>query len=201
MLNNSIENLIQELAEKQFCVANNVLSPEACDNLSMDLEEHYRDGVFKQASIGRGAGLQVQSRIRGDSTYWLDEKAPTSKQEAFFAFMQQLQKSLNENFYIGVKELEAHYALYPPGTGYEKHIDQHAGTSHRKITFILYLNKDWRSEYGGELLVFDPKNPEILLHKIEPTWGRLVLFRSEIFPHQVASCTQDRKSLTGWFRS
>lgn len=201
MLNNSIENLLTQLAKNQLVIDDSALPTALCENLLIDLETLYQEKAFRSALIGRGNATQVQKQIRGDLTYWLDDQAANLAQHAFFQWMQLLTQVLNESLYIGINHFEAHYAIYQQGAGYDRHIDQHAGTTQRKITFILYLNKDWRPDFGGELLIYDPENPNMLLQKIEPLFGRLVLFRSEVFQHEVTASTQTRKSLTGWFRS
>ena len=52
--------------------------------------------------------------------------------------------------------------------------------STRKLTFVLYLNECWS---GGQLRVFIPTNsPENYLD-IDPSFGRLVVFRRWIHFH------------------
>ena len=201
MLNISIDTLINQLADNSLAVSDEAFPKHLSELLLQDLDRLHQVGAFQQAAIGRGGSLQVQKQIRGDQTYWLDENPDSQTQKDFLDFMRELQKKLNESFFIGLQEIEAHYALYPPGAGYDKHIDQHAHTAYRKITFILYLNPQWQPGDGGELLIFDPQNPEQVLTQIQPLFGRFILFRSEVFPHQVATSGRDRKSLTGWLRA
>lgn len=116
------------------------------------------------------------------------------------AALTEIQQKLNRHFYLALKRYEAHFAFYPPGSGYEKHIDNHRGSGARKITFILYLNEQWQSDHGGELSIYQPNSPDHQIAKVQPQIGNFILFRSDLFPHQVEKSFQNRLSVTGWFR-
>ena len=47
---------------------------------------------------------------------------------------------------------------------------------HRRINILLYLNKDWKPEYNGELELWD-KSMTNCCHSIPPIFNRLVMFR------------------------
>jgi Rps23 Pro-64 3,4-dihydroxylase Tpa1-like proline 4-hydroxylase len=47
---------------------------------------------------------------------------------------------------------------------------------HRRINILLYLNKDWKPEYNGELELWN-KDMNKCFMKIPPIFNRLVLFR------------------------
>jgi hypothetical protein len=80
----------------------------------------------------------------------------------------------------------------------------------RQLTCLFYLNKDWEPEDGGQLRVFTPTGAFIegggnLFnfwgcngYDIEPLFGRLVIFRSEIVEHAVLPCHRERMALTLW---
>ncbi len=44
---------------------------------------------------------------------------------------------------------------------------------HRRVNALLYLNEDWRSEWGGQLELWDDDGPAV---KVEPEIGTLVVF-------------------------
>ena len=46
---------------------------------------------------------------------------------------------------------------------------------HRRINLLLYLNKDWKSEWGGELELWE-KDMSKSAHSIEPIFNRAVIF-------------------------
>jgi SM-20-related protein len=185
----------QAFGEKGYLVIDSWLAPAQLIKTYAEFDELFRSGKFKKAQITQTAS---QSGItRGDWTCWLDSSTPS------FA---QIEKELlhwipllNETFFCNVTSLEAHMAHYPPGPGYEKHLDQPKGKENRKITFVLYLNPQWSPQDGGELCLYDKSGQ--LLEKISPLGGRMVLFRSDLFPHEVLPCLRARRSLTGWFRN
>ena len=193
--------MLEEIATKNYAVSDSFWPQSLCEGLSQDLTRLREENLLRPAGIGRGQSKQHQARIRGDSIAWLSDEGETPAQTEFLLGMEKLRQELNQNFFLGLKRFESHFAWYPPGAGYEKHLDQHIGTTARQITFVLYLNSDWKKSDGGELALFDPAEPEKILTKIEPLFGRFVLFRSEIFPHSVLASFADRRSLTGWFRN
>jgi len=70
----------------------------------------------------------------------------------------------------------------------------------RVITALLYFNHDWKEEDGGYLRLYRPeegREEEVLLD-IEPLAGRLVLFESERFFHEVLPTYRSRWALSAW---
>jgi SM-20-related protein len=114
-------------------------------------------------------------------------------------FLDQLKKKLNESFYLGIKQFETHLAVYPPDAFYQKHKDRFEQDSSRVFTFILYLNLDWKKEWGGELLLYNEDHQ--LLEEIIPKPGTLVCFLPEMFPHEVLPSKRERRSFTGWMHN
>jgi SM-20-related protein len=92
-------------------------------------------------------------------------------------------------------DLECHYAIYPPGTHYRRHLDRSPAGAERVVSLVLYLNEDWNPADGGELKLYT--EPGVL---IVPSGGTLVLFVSESLEHEVLPTRAVRLSLTGWFR-
>lgn len=189
----ALEGMLEELAQKNWAVSKSVFSLDFCRSLAHECQNLSKEGHLNKASIGRGSTKTVRKEIRGDFILWLDE-------HPFLESLEVIRQKLNEFFFLGLKRVEAHFAFYPPGTGYEKHIDNHRGLSHRKITFVLYLNENWQKSHGGELSLYNPEKDDERIAQIEPTLGTLILFRSDLFPHQVEKSTTNRQSLTGWFR-
>ena len=91
-----------------------------------------------------------------------------------------------------------HYAWYPPGAGYARHVDQPRGSGQRRVSLALYLNRRWGAADGGELEIVDDLGSVPRL--IEPAAGRLVFFSPTGREHEVMPTRRDRLSLTGWFR-
>ncbi|MFM7726822.1 MAG: 2OG-Fe(II) oxygenase, partial [Flavobacteriales bacterium] len=98
------------------------------------------------------------------------------------------------NFYLGIQDFECHYAHYPPGSFYKKHVDRHKNGSPRRVSSVLYLNTDWLEQDGGELRIY---SDEEAFRTILPQLGTLALFLSEL-EHEVITTSRDRMSITGW---
>ena len=69
--------------------------------------------------------------------------------------LEQLRLELNREAFLGLFELELHYAWYPPGAGYARHVDQPRGGTQRQVSLVLYLNAEWQPLAGGALRIFD----------------------------------------------
>lgn len=196
-----IDLLLHELAEKGWVAVSNIFPSNLIEALAQECLQLQSEGALQAAAIGVEKKPQLNHHIRGDSTYWLEEKSLSPDQTIFFDYLKELQEQLNRAFYIGIQRVESHFAIYPPTARYAKHMDTPPGQQNRKITFVLYLNRQWQKSHGGQLSLFKPEDGEELLTQIEPQFGNFVLFRSDLFPHQVELCGCDRLSLTGWFRS
>jgi SM-20-related protein len=109
-----------------------------------------------------------------------------------------LRLELNAHALLGLFELELHYAWYPPGAGYERHVDQPQGRVQRLVSLVLYLNEGWAPEAGGELRIFDAAGGH---RDIAPVAGRLVCFLTPGREHAVLPTQRDRLSVSGWFRA
>ncbi len=79
-----------------------------------------RDGALTAAAVGRGTARGERPEIRGDRTHWLDGDAPAPAEVALLARLESLRRAVNESLFLGLVELEAHYALYPPGAAYAR---------------------------------------------------------------------------------
>lgn len=193
--------MFEELATQSWSSSSLIFPKAFCEALALECQNLASQGLLTLAAVGHGSTKTNRTDIRGDFTRWLteDDVSPLSQQTQ--RALSQILNALNQAFYLGLQRHEAHFAYYPPGAGYEKHIDNHRGSGARKITFILYLNENWQKDHGGELSIFDPQNPDCRIAQVEPRLGTFVLFRSELFPHQVEKSFQPRRSLTGWFRN
>ena len=152
---------------------------------------------FHAAQVGRGAAKQQIGSIRGDVINWLD--AGNSTDQAYLAWMEELRLGLNAALYLGLFDYESHYAIYDKGNGYAKHSDVLQGKKNRILTTVLYLNEDWQASNGGELLIFEPTGNTVIA-TVNPTFGTMIIFLSEFFPHEVLVSHSTRRSIAGWFR-
>ena len=97
---------------------------------------------------------------------------------------------------MGLWTLEAHYALYPPGGVYKKHLDRFSTDDLRTISIVLYLNESWVKEDGGELKLYIEKESEVV---VAPSGATLVCFLSDTVEHEVLPARRARRSVAGWF--
>ena len=152
---------------------------------------------FHAAQIGRAAAKQQISSIRGDVIDWLD--VGNSTDQAYLACMEELRLGLNAALFLGLFDFESHYAIYGSGDGYAKHSDVLQGKKNRILSTVLYLNEDWHACDGGELVVFEATGKTVVA-TVNPTFGTMIIFLSEFFPHEVLTSRATRRSIAGWFR-
>ncbi len=174
--------------------------PERVQELIDCAAQRRAAGEFGPARIGaaRVGGELAERRedIRGDWTCWLVPPWRPAEQQLLLAF-EQLRLELNRQALLGLFELELHYAWYPPGAGYARHLDQPRGYAERQVSVILYLNPHWTAEAGGVLRLFGDAEQH---RDIEPLAGRLVYFLSAGREHAVLPTQAERLSVSGWFR-
>lgn len=174
----------------QFLSAAEVRRLQKCAN------DRQSRGDFAAARIGSHASAQRHETVRGDFTCWLREPFYRAE-KVLLDRLEDLRLELNREAYLGLFDLELHYALYPPGAAYAQHVDQPHGTTHRKVSLVLYLNADWAPADGGALRFHD-SNTQVL--DIEPLGGRFVCFLTPGREHQVLPARRERLSISGWFR-
>lgn len=192
----SFNQAFDALATDHYAVIPQFLTLTMREALLAELLQLQAQGLFHQASVGRGVGQTRQAHIRGDSICWLENHFTIGGQ--YLALMEQLRQQLNTDFYLGLRSYEAHYAHYQAGSVYQRHVDRHRDNNARVVTTVCYLNDDWPTEAGGQLKLYNP-NHELLLEQT-PTGGSLVLFMSADMPHEVLAANRSRFSIAGWFR-
>lgn len=196
----SLNEFFDDYTLQGWAFADHIFTADFLQNLVSECQKQQALGLFNKASIGHQSSKKIDAQIRGDFTLWLDDIPLSEPVSVFKQFLNEFRLLIAQELFVSLKRVESHFAFYPPGTNYAKHIDNHKGSGARKITFILYLNENWQKGHGGELTLFSPHDENQVLHTLEPLMGRFVLFRSELFPHQVETSLAPRLSLTGWFR-
>lgn len=196
-----LEKLFLSLEQNNYAVSDEVVDATLAQRLFEECQKSWQGGAFQEASIGRGTEKTRQENIRGDSILWLNSEHADAASSQFLQWAAEFRRALNERYFLGLQREEFHFARYPVGTGYQKHLDQHRGQNHRKISLVLYLNPSWSPQDGGELQLFTAEDDSVGAEKVLPQSARLVIFRSDLIPHEVLPCFQIRWSLTGWFRT
>ncbi|ELC3157551.1 2OG-Fe(II) oxygenase [Vibrio harveyi] len=171
------------------------------DFISQEEVAELRDCIpddWKKARIGRNDDVTRIETIRSDKIQWLkrDMGAPVAY---FLDKMEEIRLEANRHFFLGLFEYEAHFAKYEKGDFYQKHLDCFKGNENRRLTTVFYMNESWSEEDAGELVVYDLNDNKIAT--IPPRSGRLFVFLSEQFPHEVLPTNAERFSIAGWFRT
>lgn len=190
-------DISDNLAEKGWAVSDDLFTTEFLQNLAQEEFYLFREGKFKQAGIGKGMEHKIVSEIRSDYVHWLDEENLSELQQQFWQNMQELKQFLNREFFLGLKEMEFHFAVYPEGSFYKKHLDRFQRDSGRTISCVLYLNKNWQESDGGQLRIYNNKT----YNDVNPVFGRFVCFKSNEIEHEVLPTKKQRYSITGWMKN
>ena len=194
----TFEHIANTLYQQGWCVLPNALPKDLCQALyerATDLQS------YTLAGVGRHQAQVIDNNIRSDKIHWIESGQSTD--DHWLTWMSALQQALNRRLYLGLFSYESHYAHYAPGKFYQKHVDSFKGQANRILSTVCYLNPQWQSTDGGELILYsstEANEPERQLAKVSPQQGTLVIFLSEEFPHEVLPARADRYSIAGWFR-
>lgn len=192
--------LLEGLRDKGWFACPELVPPEIADSLREQVLLHQQSQSLKPAEIGRGAQKQARPEIRGDSILWIDFEKPTELEKTFVVWLESFKSFLNENLHLGLRTQELHYAAYPAGTGYQKHKDCFEKTDDRVLSFVLYLNKEWSPDFGGQIVIYNEQNPDQKDAEILPIFPQCVVFLSANISHEVLFTKQVRISVTGWLK-
>lgn len=206
-----IHNLIDTLAEQQYCVIDQFLAPAIVSALRQCAHAQHQQGHMHLAGTSQAA--MTNANLRGDHIVWLEENDPQPAVQQYLAALRQVQSAVNRALMMGLQTFETHFAMYPPGSvGYATHIDQfrqhreEVTPGGRMLSSVLYLNETWPADAGGALRLYLEEHAQRPTREakhidIAPIGGRLVLFLSGRFWHEVLPATLPRASVTGWFKT
>jgi SM-20-related protein len=196
------EQIIQDIGWKKFSIIDDFFSPEIVSHLRQSLLNKHEENRFKKAAIGNRINELIVKSIRGDHILWIDERTANTAESLFFNQINDLVSYLNKTCFMGILQKEFHYALYPKGTFYKRHIDTFQNDDRRKLSFVCYLNtEDWKPENGGELVLYLGEKGMEAEKIIYPFPGRIVIFESQIIEHEVKPVEIERFSITGWLKT
>lgn len=172
-----------------------LIDAELVAELLAEARRAYGQGDFHRGAVGSGAGRAVRPQIRSDEIWWL--AAHNSPALARLAgTLEALRLVLNRELQLGLFDHEAHFARYAPGAFYARHLDQPAISRLRILSAALYLNPDWLETQGGAMRLYVGAGQVV---DVLPRAGRLAIFLSDRFEHEVLPATRERWSLTIWF--
>lgn len=191
----SEKKIIDALLEQGYGIFENLVPDSLLQEL-LQFCRHTLPESFHSAGIGRQQNYNINTNIRSDKIFWLTPDLPITQK--YNEWLEPIRLAINSQLYLGLFDYECHFAQYPIGANYAKHLDSFQGKSNRMVSTILYLNETWEEENGGHLVIYSPKNNSSI--QVLPTLGKFVIFLSQEFPHEVLPSTKTRQSLTGWFR-
>ncbi|WP_445403924.1 2OG-Fe(II) oxygenase [Acinetobacter vivianii] len=185
----NLDQILDDLNEFGFALIDDVYSNEYVQSLVHECTSHLTE--FRAAGVQNG----VVSHIRSDHILWIDDQLPIAQQH--IKALEEFSQALNQAFYLGIKEVEAHFACYNAGEFYALHRDNPQQKNDRMISTVFYVHESWQEDWGGQLRLQD-KNGQ--WHIIQPLPNRLAIFQSDLL-HEVLRSKQQRLSITAWLRS
>jgi len=191
------ESLIESIIHKGYGIADGFIEERLMEGLLTIADRKYQKGTFHQAGIGKGEDFTKDQSIRSDYILWIQPDTGFMEEQAFLAAIADFVAYMNRTCFTAINNYEFHYATYPVGSFYGRHLDQFKNDDSRKFSIICYLNPNWSPSYGGELVIYTEGGME----KILPIACRMVCFESARLEHEVLMATKPRKSITGWLRS
>ena len=197
-----LDHISQEIYSNSYVVVDNFVDEGFRKALLKEQTDLLNQGQFTKAAVGKGDQKQVRAEIRSDEVLWMDATSLSPLQAIFWEKVAEVQQVLNRSCFLGLKSFEGHFARYPIGSFYKRHLDQFHAVPHRIVTVILYLNESWTEADGGQLRMYFPQEDgSERIEDVLPLGGRLVVFLSEEIPHEVLPTQKERISITGWLRN
>ena len=191
-----LQRIVDDLAEKGWSQQNGFLPQALTLELAAECRKRAAEGELAPAAVGRGPAQEIREGIRGDRIQWLEE-GDAAVCDTYMAVMDSLRLAMNRGLFLGLEDFESHFAMYPPGAFYLKHLDRFRDDDRRMVSVIIYLNEHWQPGDGGQLRMSLANG---VVHDVQPHAGCLVVFLSGDILHEVLPAQRDRLSLTGWFR-
>jgi SM-20-related protein len=193
---NVLSRIADALAQRGCAIERDFLPAPAIDALRLRARLLDAEGLLTPAAVGRGAARVVAPATRGDRIGWLDDAAHVAAERPLRDALEALRLAVNRTLVLGLLDVEAHYAIYPAGTGYSRHRDRFRDDDARVVSFVLYLNGGWGIGDGGALRLHLGSGAL----DIAPDGGTLVTFLSDRVEHEVLPATRERMSVAGWYR-
>jgi SM-20-related protein len=184
------------LVRDGYAVYDDLFTADLLHALHADCQAAAAAGDLRPAGVGRGAAGGRSASLRGDSTLWIEAGPLHPARTALLQRLDALRIDLNRRLTLGLRSFEAHYAVYPAGAWYVRHVDRFRSDDARVVSFTCYLNPQWAAKDGGALRLHVAPTPLDVL----PVLGRGTLFLSDEIEHEVLPAARARYSIAGWFR-
>lgn len=196
------ESISNDIVDKGYSIQPCALPEDLAILLMQHITELSKE-KFKRAGTGRAKEHAINDFVRMDEISWITSNSEANS--AWIKWAASLQIFLNRRLFLGLFSFESHFSHYTKGDFYKKHKDAFKGEENRVLSVVVYLNESWSHSDGGELIIYDNQllASSVTDNKIVtvmPSFGTIVVFLSEEFPHEVLPAKRDRYSIAGWFR-
>ncbi|HSF56416.1 MAG TPA: 2OG-Fe(II) oxygenase, partial [Algoriphagus sp.] len=138
-----LDHISAEIYQKSYVIVDNFVDEHFRKALLSEQIDLVNQGKFRHAAVGKGGQKQVRTEIRSDKVLWMDAEELSPIQAAYWQKIEEIRKVLNQRCFLGLRSFEGHFARYPVGSFYKRHLDQFHAVPHRVVTLILYLNDSW----------------------------------------------------------
>ena len=195
-----LDSIADRLASERWLVVAHWLETPLQQALLACARQRAQSGQLSPARVGRAEELRSASEVRGDAIQWLDGEDPADCVSILLQRLDDLRAALNERLYLGLVEIEAHLAHYPPGACYQRHLDRFRSDDARALSAVIHLGDPWLGEHGGELRIYLEGPDGETSIDLPPTPGQLVMFLSGEIEHEMLPTRRDRYSVACWMR-
>jgi len=209
---------LNQLDKNGYIVIPHFISDEFTNAVRNDISQLRFKDHFKVARIGQSSTNTLNTEIRVAETCFIDNTRtdrdsilpPSKARQDLCQTLENLRQDLASTLGNPLDSTltELLYAYYPSGGFYRRHRDAIPGSAStlRTYSLLLYLNQDWEPSHGGNLRLhmdsggdFLPQDAEPNFLDVEPKAGTLVLFKSDMIPHEVLDTTKERMAVVGWY--
>src|SRR5947209_7719950 len=115
--------IAEAIAGDGFAVVPDFLPEPQLAALRAECRRRDAEGLFTPARVGRSSSRAERADVRGDRTLWLHDVNAAAAEVPLRRALEALRIELNHSLFLGLFDLEMHYAIYPPGAGYQRHSD------------------------------------------------------------------------------
>lgn len=131
-----VDQIIEDFDRQGFSIIDDAYPQNYVQDLVKECSSNLNQ--FREAAIQNG----IVSNIRSDHILWINENLMIAQHH--IQSLEALSQQFNRAFYLGIKEVEAHFACYNAGEFYALHRDNPQGKNGRVISSVYYLHEEWQ---------------------------------------------------------
>ncbi len=194
----TLDPLIDHLMEQEWVQSRSCIPTDLARQLAQEIQDFETTGRLHAATIGQGKEQHHNTTVRQTQIAWFDPQDLTPTQSQLHELLDAIRQRLNQTCFLSLVDFECHYAVYPPGAFYERHLDQFRGDVRRTISFTLYLNESWDQQEGGALRLYLDNDQTV---DVWPEMGTFSMFLSAKLEHEVLPTQRTRYAVVGWMKT